>query len=302
MFLRREEDFKKYLRAGEIASRVMREALSLVRPGRSLLEVASEIEKRIIEYGGRPAFPVNISIGYEAAHYTPIENDKKIFPDKGIVKIDLGVHIDGFIADMARSIDLGGEYQDIVEAAEESLLKAIEKIGVGVSAREIGRVIENTAKSRGYRVVKNLSGHKLEKYRLHAGYNVPNYPDPLALWRFSDNSAYAIEPFVTNGRGYVEEDENIVTIFSTKKMLGREENDLIRKLHERFDSLPFCGRWIRDLIPDPDKVLYSLYRKKIIHGYPLLTESRNAQVAQSEDTIVIYEKKVHVITRRNLII
>ncbi|MGC9009430.1 MAG: type II methionyl aminopeptidase [Sulfolobales archaeon] len=304
MISRREEEFKKYLRAGEIASRVMEEALKLVKPGYSLLKLAEYIENKIIEYGGRPAFPTNISIGYEAAHYTPYVNDKKIFPEKGVVKIDIGVHIDGYIADMARSVDLGGEYSSLVEASEEALLKAIEKINIGVSAREIGRIIENTAKSYGYKTIKNLSGHKLDRYKLHAGYNVPNYPDPLALWRFSNNTAYAIEPFLTNGRGYVDDDKSTVTIYSASKRnkipSNNLEEDILRKILERYDSLPFCGRWVRDLFPNPDKLLYTFYQKKYLNGYPLLIEISTAQVAQAEDTIVIYDKKIYVTTRSKL--
>ena len=301
---RREEEFKKYLKAGEIASKVMDEALKLVKPGYSLIEIAEYIESKIIEYGGKPAFPTNISIGHEAAHYTPYLGDRKILPEKGIVKIDIGVHVDGYIADMARSVDLGTEYTSLVEAAEEALLKAIEKINVGVSAKEIGRIIETTAKTYGYRSVKNLSGHKLERYSLHAGNNIPSYPDPFALWRFSNNSAYAIEPFITNGRGYVDENNNVITIYSISRknmFYGKDVGeDLLKKLYERFNHLPFCGRWIKDLLPNPDRFLYTIYQKKYIHGYPLLIETPTAQVAQFEDTVVIYDKKIHVITRRQI--
>lgn len=293
---------KKYLKAGEIAYNVMNEALKMIKPGALLYDIAERIEKRILELGGRPAFPVNISIAHEAAHYTPTIGDSKRIPESGIVKVDIGVHVDGYIADMARSIDLDGRYERIVTAAREALDKAVERISVGVSAREIGRVVESIAKNYGFKPVKNLSGHRLERYNLHAGNNIPNYPDPLALWRFSDNSAYAVEPFITTGSGIVSEDKNTVTIYSLRNVKTSPASDSVREIvsliERRFSKLPFCGRWLRDAYSNADRILRELYNRKILYGYPLLLDNPGSQVAQFEDTVVIFERQVIVTTRR----
>ncbi|MEM4966247.1 MAG: type II methionyl aminopeptidase [Sulfolobales archaeon] len=295
-----EEEVKKYLKAGSIASSVMREAISMIRPGKLIYEIAEKIESRITELGGRPAFPVNISIANEAAHYTPVIRDPKKIPESGVVKIDLGVHVDGYIADMARSVDLDGRFERLVRAVEDALERAIERISVGVPAREVGRIIEATARSHGFKVVKNLSGHKMERYNLHAGYNVPNFSDPLVFWKFTNGSAYAIEPFLTTGSGMVSEDRKVVTIYSLRSLKGsldERSREILSIVERRFSKLPFCGRWIKDVHPDPDGILRELYSRRILHGYPVLLDIPGSQVAQAEDTIVIFEGQVIVTTR-----
>jgi len=299
-----EEEFKKYLRAGEIASKVMKEIIRIVRPGMLLIEIAEKAENMIRELGGEPAFPINISIGNEAAHYTPLINDLKKIPESGVVKIDLGVHVDGYIADMARSIDLDGRYRTLVDAVDDVLNKILINVKPGISAKEIGRIAETYARRYGFKTVRNLSGHMLDRYVLHAGYNIPNYPDPLAIWRLKNNNAYAIEPFLTTGSGVVSEDKNIVSIYSLKKSKyktgDKKIGSIIKIIEERFKGLPFCGRWLKDLDVDLDieNMLRSLYKEGVLYGYPLLSDLPGSQVSQAEDTIVIYENQVFVTTRR----
>ncbi|MEM1713330.1 MAG: M24 family metallopeptidase [Desulfurococcaceae archaeon] len=163
-----DDAISKLIKAGEIAKRTLRYVEQSVKPGVGILSLANDIEKYILELGGELAFPVNIGINSVAAHYTPVYNDSGIIPDGSIVKIDIGVHVDGYIADAALTISFNPVYEGLLEATRRSLEKAIEFIKPGVKASEIGRIIENTIKSHGYKPIKNLSGHGIERYVIHS--------------------------------------------------------------------------------------------------------------------------------------
>jgi methionyl aminopeptidase len=295
-----EEEFKRYLEAGRMAVKVKEEILRIVAPGAKAVEVAERIEGLIRYHGGEPAFPVNISIGSVAAHYTPVIGDPTVFPEKGLVKVDFGVHVDGYIVDTAVTIDLGGDYAVILNAAREALEKALQKIAPGASFKEIGKVVEETAKRYSLKPIRNLSGHRIDRYRIHAGESIPNYPVSLIPWKFREGGVYAIEPFITNGAGIVAE-ENLVTIYSVKKTkikAQEKEERVLREASTRFKGLPFCGRWLSDLGEDIENILNKLRVMGALHPYPVLTEIAGGQVAQFEETVVIYSGSPHVVTRR----
>ncbi len=140
----REDVLEKYREAGRILKIVRAEAADMIKVGNSLLEVAEFVENKTIELGGKPAFPCNISRNQEAAHATPPKaGDKDVF-GKDMVKLDLGVHVDGYIADSAITVDLSGN-PDIVKASEDALAAAIDLIKPGVSTGEIGTAIEEVS-------------------------------------------------------------------------------------------------------------------------------------------------------------
>ncbi|MCZ7402490.1 MAG: type II methionyl aminopeptidase, partial [Candidatus Methanoperedens sp.] len=197
-----DEIIEKYRRAGRILSEVRAQAAEKVIEGASLLMVAEFAENLIREKGGEPAFPVNISRNDEAAHSTPCLNDKAVF-GKDIVKLDIGVHIDGYIADTAITVDLSGNPK-LVEAAEAALEEAIKFIHAGVNTSDIGGVIEDTIASYGYKPIINLTGHGLAQYIQHAPPAIPNKRMPGGVI-LEEGDIIAIEPFATNGAGKIHD-------------------------------------------------------------------------------------------------
>ncbi len=295
-----EEALKKLVKAGEIAKRVREYAEKLVKPGAKLLDIAELLEKRIRELGGEPAFPVNIGINEVAAHYTPVLSDVTMLPDNSIVKIDIGVHVDGFIADTAVTISLNPAFEGLVEAARLALEKALEAFRPGIRASELGSVIEKAIKSAGYKSIKNLSGHGMARYVIHSGVTIPNFGDVFS-WHRLEEGVYAIEPFATNGVGLVEE-APLVTIYAlkqkTRRLLQQAEH-FYNKVYGERRTLPFTLRWYvrsADEYSSALEVLNLLKKCKCLVEYPVLVEKGRGLVSQFEHTIVVLKNEVVVTT------
>lgn len=295
-----EEALSKLIKAGRIAKEARERVKRRVKPGMSILDLAMFVENTIKELGGEPAFPVNVGVNEIAAHYTPVFDDKGVVPDNSVVKIDIGVHVDGYIADTAITVSFNPAFEGLVEAAREALEKAIEVLKPGIRVSEIGGVVEKTIKSRGYKPIKNLSGHAISRYTIHSGITIPNYHDVFARHRL-DEGVYAIEPFATNGAGLVRE-LNVVTIYSLKpgtwKIPPAAKHFYEFVLSSR-KSLPFTLRWYaRSMaeLSDLERVLVLLKASRALHEYPVLVEKDGGLVAQFEHTIVVLEKEIIVTT------
>jgi len=289
----REDILEKYREAGRILSKVRVEAADMVKVGGSLLEVAEFVENKTIELGGKPAFPCNISRNEEAAHATPKVGDTDVF-GKDMVKLDLGVHVDGYIADSAITVDLSGN-PDIVKAAEAGLQAAIDTVRPGVSTGEIGAAIENAIRSYDLSPILNLTGHGLSQYEAHADPSVPNkHVEGGTVLKEGD--VLAIEPFATDGAGAVH-DGSYTEIYSLiqKKPVRMPAVRKVLKQVEEYRTLPFAKRWL-----ESDKlefVIIQLEKARIFHGYPVLLESGGGMVAQAEHTLIVSSDGCEVTTK-----
>ncbi len=287
-----EEIIEKYRKAGKILSEVRAEAVKKVEEGASLLSVAEFTENLIREKGGEPAFPVNISRNDEAAHSTPSFNDKSVF-GKDMVKLDIGVHIDGYIADTAVTVDLSGN-PELVKAVEAALSSAIKFIHAGVNTSDIGGVIEDAITSYGYKPIVNLTGHGLAQYIQHSPPSIPNKRVPHGVV-LEDGDIVAIEPFATNGAGKIHNAGNaeIYHLLMSKPVRHPAAKALLQKI-EAYKTLPFAKRWLGDRI---DFAVLTLVKADIIQSYPVLKEIKGGLISQAEHTIIVTADGCEVITQ-----
>lgn len=287
-----DEIIEKYRKAGKILAEVRTEAFKKVEEGTSLLSVAEFAENLIREKGGEPAFPVNISRNDEAAHSTPCFGDKSVF-GKDIVKLDIGVHIDGYIADTAVTVDLSG-HPELVKAAEKALSDAIGFIHAGVNTSDIGGVIEDAITSSGYKPVINLTGHGLAQYVQHAPPTIPNKRMPHGVI-LQEGDIVAIEPFATDGAGKIYDagSAEIYHIVANKPVRLPSARALLAKI-EPYKTLPFAKRWLGDHV---DFAMLALVKANIIQPYPILKEVGGGLISQAEHTIMVTADGCEVITR-----
>ena len=288
----KEEILEKHRLAGRILSEVRNETAKKVVEGASLLSVAEFAENMIREKGGEIAFPVNISRNEEAAHSTPSFDDKSVF-GKDMVKLDIGVHIDGYIADTAVTVDLSGN-PELVKAAESALSEAIKFIHAGVNTKDIGGVIEDTITSSGFKPVINLTGHGLERYVQHAPPSIPNKRLPHGVV-LHEGDIIAIEPFATNGGGKIYDagSAEIFHIISNRPVRHPAARELLLKI-EKYRTLPFAKRWLGDQV---DFAMVQLVKAGIIQPYPILKEIKGGLISQAEHTIIVTADGCEVITR-----
>ena len=289
----KQEILEKYREAGRILKTVRIEAVEMIRVGNSLLKVAELVENRTIELGGRPAFPCNISRNEEAAHATPKAGDTDVF-ERDMVKLDLGVHVDGYIADSAVTVDLSGN-SDILKAAEEALAAAIDLARPGITTGKIGAAIEDSIRSYGLNPIMNLTGHGLSQYEAHDEPLVPNKRvEGGVILREGD--IFAIEPFATDGEGLIHEGgwTEIYNLKSKKPGRMPAVRNVLKQAEE-YKGLPFAKRWL-----ESDKLDFALIQLKkagIFHSYPVLLENAGGLVAQAEHTIVVTQDGCEVITK-----
>lgn len=295
--------FDNYIKAGKIASQVREYARTQDHTGRSLSEICNDIEQEIFKKGGEPAFPVNVSLNDIAAHYTAVPDDPLIVKNTDVLKIDVGVHIDGYIADTAVTVSYDTKYQNMIDIAERALDEAIGISRSNTRVSDIGRIIEKTITKYGCKPIQNLSGHSLERYTIHAGKSIPNIWTIGHSFNLSVNNVYAIEPFVTtnDGQGVVYEGKikNIFVIGSRKRTKEQKTDDFLEYLWNKFKTLPFALRWIVDEYEEKEAVslLEILVKKKNVHAYPILVEGANRIVVQAEHTIIPQESNTLTITK-----
>jgi len=263
-----------------------------------LVEIADKIEAKIIELGGKPAFPCNLSINEIAAHYTPSHDDVR--KAEGLLKIDIGVHIDGWCADTAFSLDLEGteENKKLIQAAEDAVEAGIDVIQENIGLNEIGAAIEKAIEKHGLSPIINLSGHSIDHYDLHSGETVPNIDDkkdyPV------EQKLYAIEPFATLGSGRVYDgpDSGIYELINERNVRSPIAREVLKYIIEEYSTLPFCSRWLVKKFGT--KALFGLKQLETngnLHHFSQLIEVSKQKVAQAEQTVLVEEKQIIVTTQ-----
>jgi methionyl aminopeptidase len=288
-----DEIREKYMKAGEIAAIARDKGVEKVKKGVTLLEVATYIESLITSQNGQPAFPVNIARNQIAAHFTPNQKDTRTFQEGDLVKIDVGVHIEGYIADTAVTIEIGTDsFTTLCEASSEALINVIQLMKPGVSLSEIGKTVEKTILNYGFKPIENLTGHSLNRYHLHSGLSIPNVPSKKLFKKPKVDDVIAIEPFATDGTGRVisGKGSNIYMTQSNKSLRGlrdRRSAFQLKKIKKEFHSLPFAYRWCENIFKNPEVNIQRLTRLGLLHHFPQLIEQQNGMVSQKEHTVII---------------
>jgi methionyl aminopeptidase len=294
-------EFDDYVQAGKIAGEVRENVRKTDWIGKTVFDICEHVEDEIRKRGAKCAFPVNTSINEVAAHYTAEPNDELTITDDDLVKIDLGAQINGYIADTAVTVCYNPEYDNLVQAAEQSLNNAMSMIKVGVKSSDVGRTIEKTIKQMGFLPIANLSGHSLDQYTIHAGKSVPNIWS-IGSFTFQEKQAFACEPFVTtgDGLGFVHEGKvkNIFALASRKKTKDKQADEMLDHIWTNFNLLPFALRWLTKEWDEKEAriLLDTLVRKKAVHAYPVLVEGNGKRVAQAEHTFIPNENGVTITT------
>lgn len=295
------DELENWKKAGTIAGKVRNELRDLVEPGTSLLEICEKGEKRIRELGGEPAFPINVGTNEIAAHYTSPPREKRKL-SQGIVKIDVGAQKNGYIGDTAVTVPIGKPTKRITEAisAVDKILEfAIAGIEDGTPVKEISKRIQNKSHELGFGVVKDLNGHQIKRWKLHADITVSNVPSYFQRREVKAGMILAIEPFIIfggkDGKTFARRD--LIPIYSLKKNIS--SSSFIENIKKRFADLPFAVRWLvnEQSREETLKKLSKFVREGFLEVYPVLEESGGQMVFQKEHTIFVKENSAEILTK-----
>lgn len=305
-----------YEKAGNIVAKVRKRATEMVKEDLKVLDLVEFTEQEIRNLGGEPAFPCNISINEITAHYTSPSQDKTVLKIGDLVKIDLGAHVDGYIADSASTVIVGGNLDaspkethlseeemqmqtKMIKTVNEALDNAISTIKDGVNVGKIGEVVEQTVTAENLKPVSNLTGHSMERYILHSGLSIPNIKEENTH-KIREGDVLAIEPFVTNGVGRVT-DMNEAYIFRflrDRPLRMAQARKMLQEIAINYRNLPFAGRWLEESIKSRqyNLILKNLISSRALYPYHVLKEKSNARVAQAEHTVIVEPDGCEIIT------
>jgi len=281
-----QEVKENYIKAGKVIQDAREVARGIAEPGTNLKTIADTIEDEIRDQGLHPAFPVNISINEQAAHYTPGVSEERVLKENDIVKIDIGAHSDGYIADTALTVNPSGKRKEMIEAVEEVLEAALGFVEPGVTVAEFGRFVEKQIPEE-YEPVRNLTGHYLGRYTQHAGVSIPNI-DNASNHEFQKGDAVAIEPFISTGAGKIKNGKpgNIYKLEHDRNVRGRTERKLLGEI-KNFKGLPFTTRWISEFGGRQKMAMQKLVKSGVVESYDVLKDREDGLVAQAEHTVLI---------------
>ena len=332
-----ELDFKQWRDAGHVARRTLEGIKEEIIEGKSWNEVIDSAERFIRRHGGQAAFPVTISVNNIAAHYTtnhselPMEgwDDEMVFKNGDLVKLDVGVHIKGALADNAMTIEVGskGNHTEQIKSAKEARDAAIEKMQPGTPWHEVGTAAEQVSRDAGFEPIRNLCGHQMERWNLHSGLSIPMYAcgpnNPSFKGIVEVGGIYAVEPFNTTGKsGMIENvspsgSSNILRVTGDvriRKALSKGKlkplgATMARYIEERYHTLPFAERWAYPLLekPFPEESPEELRKKwnalikkltsiRFLEVYPALKDVDGGYVGQYEHTVMVTEGGPEVLT------
>ncbi|MDZ7936020.1 MAG: type I methionyl aminopeptidase [Emticicia sp.] len=252
MSITKEAELVGMQAASEAVAVTLREMVNYAKVGMTTKELDDFGGQILKDFGAKSAPKVTynfpgftcISVNHEFCHGIP--SDKKVLQEGDLINIDVSAEVSGFFSDNGSSFVLGNDihqHQKLVEASKDILRKAIANIKGGVKISDVGFLIETEAKKKGYKVIRNLTGHGVGKSLHEAPNEIPNYRDKYNTTRFRKNSVVAVETFIStvsteaitqkdgwtmlgNKGGFMAQHEHTIIITDAKPIILTEKNDL----------------------------------------------------------------------------
>jgi len=324
-----ESALKDMRRAAEVHRNVRKYAQSYIRPGMTMLDICTKLEKKTLELVGTKSdysnylecgygFPTGCSLNHVAAHYTPNYGDKTILTENDICKLDFGVHVNGRIMDSAFTIAFDPIFDPLIQCTKEATNAGLREAGIDARFGDIGGVIQEIIESYEFidkngktvkiKPCKNLNGHSIEPYRIHGGQSVPIVAkSDFANEKMIEGTCYAIETFATTGRGFVVEDgecSHYMMSGDAADAIGgaplrvKGAKDLLKAIDKQFKTLPFCRRWLDDIGQTRHLMaLKGLVEYGLVQDYPPLVDVKGSFTSQMEHTFVLRSGCKEILTR-----
>lgn len=312
------EAYNDLRKAAEAHRTVRNYARSMIKPGMLMWDIGENIENttRAMTESQNPlesgvGFPTGLSLNHCAAHYTPNKGDKTVLGKDDVLKVDIGVHVNGHIVDSAFTMTFNDKYDTLLEAVKDATNTGIREAGIDVRLGDIGAAIQETmesyeltldGKTYPIRPIRNLSGHNINRYKIHGGKSVPIVKTPDQT-KMEEGETFAIETFGSTGKGVVRA-EGECSHYARRGDAGhvplrvQSAKALLATIDKTFGTLPFCRRHLDRLGEDKYLLaLNTLVRSEVVQAYPPLVDSVGCYTAQYEHTILLRPTCKEVVSR-----
>ncbi|PRQ55756.1 putative methionyl aminopeptidase [Rosa chinensis] len=288
-------------RAAEVHCQVRKYIRGILKPGMLMTDLCETLEntvRKLISENGLEAgiaFPTGCSLNWVAAHWTPNTGDKTVLQYDDVMKLDFGIHVDG---------------QGII-ASREATNTGIKESGIDVRLCDVGAAIQEVMESyeveingKVYQVksIRNLNGHSIGPYQIHAGKSVPIVKGGEQT-KMEEGEFFAIETFASTGKGYVREDlecSHYMKNFDAGHIPLRlpRAKQLLATINKNFSTLAFCRRYL-DRLGETKYLmaLKNLCDAGIVQPLPPLCDVKGSYVSQFEHTILLRPTCKEVISR-----
>lgn len=294
---------QKYIQLGKLHNEIKFAVNNFIQIGTKIINIRHFIESEIRKRNVNSAFPVGININNMVAHFSPFVDDTQIINNGDLVTIDFGVELDGCIIDSAFTKEIETfNHTNLIESSRLAVLEGIRNMKPHKKFEDVGEQIYNLVRSREHYVVKELSGHLIGKYKVHAGKSVPcykkhNYQNDIDKYTHDINvgEVYAIEVFTTYNPQRLKSDiktENIshFSVNTDMRFSDLPNKDLqmkFLKLIQQFKTIPFHKEELNKIVGHED-IVYLVNHRFLIAYPPLYIE--NDVSSQWEYTIIITDK------------
>ncbi|KAJ3514020.1 hypothetical protein NLJ89_g2616 [Agrocybe chaxingu] len=312
-----EKTYNDIRRAAEVHRQVRQRARQYIRPGLTMTEIANYIEdgtRALVEENGLESgigFPTGLSLNHCAAHYTPNAGDTNVLQQGDVLKVDIGVHVNGRICDSAFTLNFDPTYDKLIEAVKAATDTGVREAGIDVRLGELAGYIQETMESYEVEVggkilpvksIENLSGHSINKYQIHGGKSVMLVKNNDQT-KMEEGDYFAIETFGSTGRGRIVESgecshyaQRVDAPHVPLRLTSAKA--LLRSINKNFGTLPFCRRYL-DRAGESKYLLAlnHLVAQGIVQDYPPLCDQRGSMTAQFEHTILLRPTVKEVMSR-----
>jgi len=304
---------EKYKAAAEIAFRAMEKVVSECKAGRRVVELCKLGDDFVEEAVKKPfpkadiergiAFPTSIAVNNVAGNFSPLSDDKTVLAKGDVVKIDVGAHLDGYLAVNARTIivepegEVKGKAADAIAAAQLATQAAIHLLKTGHTNEEISDVIKRVAEAYHVTPLEGVLSHQMSRYVIDGEKVIMNRPmadQRVEKCEIAANDVWCLDVVMSTGAGTQREMEQRPTIYKRNPaemypLKLKAARQLLARINERSPVFPFTLRAF------DEKTARLGISEMLTHGvvdpYPVLYERTGEFVAQFKTTVFVLPRQ-----------
>mmetsp|Transcript_54845 Transcript_54845/g.63068 ORF Transcript_54845/g.63068 Transcript_54845/m.63068 type:complete len:387 (-) Transcript_54845:216-1376(-) len=302
----------KYQAAGKIANETLEKIIKKCVPGAGIVDICAfgdeEIEKEVKKVYNKKklekgiAFPTCLSVNEICGHFSPLRSEPCALKEGDLVKIDLGVHIDGFISITAHTIVVSekadavveGRKADVIHAAYNALQVALRLLKPGQKNNDVTEHIAKVVESYKCNPVEGVLSHELKKHLIDGNnciINKATFDQKVDDYEFQVNEVYGLDIIASTGEGKPRETEVRCTVYKRAiekaySLKLKASRQFFSELNERYPTLAFSMRSFEDETV-AKLAVNECVKHELLHAYPVLAEKEGELVAQFKYTVMI---------------